>query len=224
MTARKARNAFRLGRVIAPPRFVMFVLLLLGGSAAHHFLVEPRSWSESLVLGFDLGAAAFLVSLVPLWREAKGAVIRDHADANDANRLVVLLVTLLVMVVVMAGIAGELDQASKGQLAAIIKLVGSLLLVWLFTNSVYALHYAHDYYTASSETGGDRGGLDFSGDQEPSYSDFMYFAFTLGMTFQTSDTEITSAGVRKIALLHSLSAYLFNIGVIAFTINALGAA
>jgi uncharacterized membrane protein len=221
MSEGKPGGGFRLGRTIAPPRFVMFVVLLIGGFFAHRLLVEPRSWTESLVLGFDLAAAAFLASLVPLWREADGAVIREHADANNANRLVVLLVTLLVMIVVMACVAGELSAASKGELAAIVKLVGSLLLVWLFTNSVYSLHYAHDYYSTDPESGGERGGLDFAGDDPPVYSDFIYFAFTLGMTFQTSDTGVTVARVRKVVLLHSLSTYLLNIGVIAFIINTL---
>lgn len=210
-----------LGRLVAPPRFVMFIVLLVGGFFVHRELVDPSRWTESFILGFDLAAACFLVSLVPLWREADGSVIRNHADANDANRIVVLLTTLMVMVVVMAGISGELPAAGKGNSTAIVKLVGSLLLIWLFTNSVYALHYAHDYYSSDPETGGDCGGLEFSGKDEPAYSDFMYFAFTLGMTFQTSDTGVTVARVRKIVLLHSLTAYLFNIGVIAFTINAL---
>jgi uncharacterized membrane protein len=199
----------------------MFVVLLLVGAATHHLLVDPRHWTESIVLGFDLGAAAFLASLVPLWREADGSVIRDHADANDANRFVVLLMTLLVVVVVMSGVAGELTAAGRGDIQAIVKLIGSLLLVWLFTNCVYALHYAHDYYSAKPETGGDRGGLDFSGEAGPAYSDFMYFAFTLGMTFQTSDTGVTTRQIRQVVLLHSITAFLFNIGVIAFIINTL---
>lgn len=103
------------------------------------------------------------------------------------------------------------------------KLVATLLLIWLFANSVYALHYAHAFYTAAPDgAGGDQGGIDFPGTAEPSYGDFVYFAFTLGMTFQTSDVDITSGRIRSVALLQSFTAFLFNIGVIAFTINALG--
>ena len=57
---------------------------------------------------------------------------------------------------------------------------------------------------------------------EPEYWDFIYFAFTLGMTFQTSDTEITTVGIRRTAILHSLAAFVFNLGVLGFTINLLG--
>ena len=101
-------------------------------------------------------------------------------------------------------------------------LVATLVLIWLFANSVYALHYAHDFYTAHPQHGADCGGLDFPGTPQPGYPDFLYFACTLGMTFQTSDVQITAPEVRRLALLHSLTAFVFNIGVIAFTINALG--
>ena len=103
-----------------------------------------------------------------------------------------------------------------------IKLMATLLLIWLFANSVYMLHYAHAFYLENHEQGGDRGGIDFPKTRHPDYWDFAYFSFTLGMTFQTSDTDITSTQVRKIALLHSFAAFVFNIGVIAFTINVLG--
>jgi len=136
---------------------------------------------------------------------------------------VVLLVSTLLTLVIMAGIAGELPAARHGDLSSIVQLVATLLLIWLFANSVYALHYAHDYYTTHPEKPAkDCGGLDFPGDGDPGYADFAYFAFTLGMTFQTSDVEMTATRVRMVALLHSFGAFVFNIGVIAFTINALG--
>ena len=66
------------------------------------------------------------------------------------------------------------------------------------------------------------GGLDFKQKALPGYADFVYFAFTLGMTFQTSDTAITSGGYRRVATFHCFAAFVFNIGVLAFTINVLG--
>ena len=112
--------------------------------------------------------------------------------------------------------------ARNGEVASIVKLVGTLFLIWLFANSVYALHYAHAYYTRNDETGSDIGGIEFPGTKMPGYDDFLYFACTLGMTFQTSDANITASGVRRVALLHSFAAFVFSIGVIAFTINVLG--
>ena len=214
-------GAWQLGRRLAPPRFLLFLGLLIAGFFAHHALVGS-GWTEAAALAFDLAAMVFIVSLLPLVRESGAAVIRRHADANDANRPLVLIVTVLVMIIVMAAISGELPGARSGDMAAVIKLVVTLLLIWIFANSVYALHYAHDFYSAMPD-GKDCGGIDFPGTPEPTYGDFIYFAFTLGMTFQTSDTDITATRIRAVALFHSFTAFLFNIGVIAFTINALGA-
>jgi len=217
------RHPIRLaiGRRIAAPRFLAFLALLPFGTLLHHAAFPGAPWPKSLALGFDLAAALFLISLLPLLRDASPAAIRARADANAANRVVVLSCTSLLTLVVMAAIADELPAARGGHPLAIAELVITLILIWLFANSVYALHYAHDYYTTHSG-GKDCGGLDFPETPEPCYADFAYFAFTLGMTFQTSDVAITANRIRSVALLHSFAAFVFNIGVIAFTINALG--
>jgi uncharacterized membrane protein len=212
-----------LGRKLAPPRFLAFLALLPLASYAHYRLFPPAALMKSLAIGFDVAAAVFLVSLVPLLRRSGAEEIRERADANAANRWVVLLVSTLLTVVIMAAIAGELPAARHGDMGSIVQLVVTLLLIWLFANSVYALHYAHDYYSGHPALAGkDCGGLDFPDTASPGYADFAYFAFTLGMTFQTSDVATTATRVRMVVLLHCFGAFLFNIGVIAFTINALG--
>jgi uncharacterized membrane protein len=77
------------------------------------------------------------------------------------------------------------------------------------------LRYADLYYAAES-------GIDFHDDRAPDYGDFAYVAFTIGMTFQVSDTDIISRRIRMAALRHALLSYLFGIAVIATTINAVG--
>lgn len=211
-----------LGRKVAPPRFIAFVILLPLATWAHHAVISPAQWAQSLALGFDVAAAVFLLSLIPLLRESGAEAIRQHADANNANRTLILTVTSLLTIIVMAAIAGELAAARSGDMLAAVLLVGTLLLIWLFANSVYALHYAHDYYTAHPRQTGDCGGLDFPDTPEPGYAEFFYFSFTLGMTFQTSDVSVTATRLRGVVILHSFAAFVFNIGVIAFTINAIG--
>lgn len=213
-------RAWQLGRRLAPPRFLLFLGLLIAGFFAARVFMDS-AWAEAAALAFDLAAVVFVLSLMPLLRESGAEAIREHAAANNANRPLVLAVTALVMIVVMAAISGELPGARSGDPLLAFKLVITLLLIWIFANTVYALHYAHDFYTAGPDDG-DCGGIDFPGTPEPTYGDFIYFAFTLGMTFQTSDTDITAARIRNVALFHSFTAFLFNIGVIAFTINALG--
>ena len=212
----------RLGNWIAPPRFLVFLVLFGAVSLGWHASVPGSGWADAATMGFDFAAAVFIASLWPLFSECSPERLRTHSRENDANRLLVLIVTTLVTAVVMAAIAGELPQAKAGDLLAMVKLTGTLLMIWLFANLVYTLHYAHYYYATEPENGGDVGGLEFKGTSVPDYSDFAYFAFTLGMTFQTSDVTIRAQPLRHVALLHSFAAFIFNIGVIAFTINAIG--
>lgn len=220
------RSALRrlIGRRIAPPRFLAVLVLMPLGTWGYRQAVPQASWSTALAMGFDLAALIFLGSLLPLIRDRGAEAIRSRADANDANRVMVLLVTTLLTLVVLAAIAGELAAARKGELLPTAQLVGTLLLAWTFANGVFSLHYAHEYYTRHPESGSDCGGLDFPGEASPGYVDFAYFAFTLGMTFQTSDVAITRSRLRGVATLHAFAAFTFNIGVIAFIINVLGGA
>ena len=215
------KAAAKLASRLLPPRFMVFLILFAGLAGALCWLRPAFGWREAVALGFDGAALVFLVSLWPLARDQTPAAIRRHAAENDAGRGLALGITTLATLVVMAAITGELPGAQDHQPAAIAKLVGTLLLTWLFANTVYTLHYAHAFYAKDAKHGGDTGGLDIPGTKTPDYLDFAYFAFTLGMTFQTSDVDITLRPLRRVALLHCFAAFVFNLGVIAFTINAL---
>ncbi len=208
-----------LGNRLAPPRFVLFLMLLVAGFFGYWQWAGAQGVAEAAAMGFDLAAFVFLLSIIPLLR-ANDDSMRRQAAQNDANRLLVLVITTIVTTAVLAAIAGELPKAQAGERFAMAKLIVTLTLTWLFANTVYAMHYAHLYYSECD--GGDRQGLEFPGEDAPDYLDFIYFSFTLGMTFQTSDVQVTGRDIRRIATLHSLAAFVFNLGVIAFTINALG--
>ena len=220
--ASRADRVINIGNRIAPLRFVLFLTIFAAGYIAYRSLLPVDGWKDGMAMAFDAAALVFIVSLIPLLRECSVADMRQHAERNDANRVLVLGLTSLLTVVVMAAITGEMKGAQNGDVLAMIKLVGTLLAIWLFANSVYAMHYAHAFYSRDPRKGGDCGGIDFPKTEHPVYWDFAYFAFTLGMTFQTSDVEITSGYVRKVVLAHCFAAFIFNIGVIAFTINVLG--
>lgn len=208
-----------LGNRFAPPRFLAFLALLPLGYFGWHALMPEAKWQDALAMGFDFAAGVFLLSLLPLLKDRSQAEMRRHALENDANRPLVLVITLVVMFVIMAAISGELAGAKSGDGRAMLRLIGTLGLTWLFANSVYALHYAHAWYSGAGE---EQKGIELPKTKTPNYSDFAYFAFTLGMTFQTSDVVIASPAIRRVVLLHTLAAFAFNIGIIAFTINALG--
>jgi len=212
-----------MGNRIAPPKFILFVALLIAVGIGAGL---ATNWLHGIMIGFDVAAFVFLLMCTPVLRDTKAAVMRRHAAENDANRAGLLAITGLVTIVVLVTVGAELLQSqsqSQSLAAAVIALiVGTLILSWLFSNVVYALHYAHMFYRKDEKKGGDCGGIDMPGTKEPDYWDFLYFSFTLGMTFQTSDTAVTSGRFRRVATFHCFAAFVFNIGVLAFTINVLG--
>ncbi|MDV3458000.1 DUF1345 domain-containing protein [Sphingomonas sp. HF-S4] len=205
-----------IGNQIAPPRFLLFLAVTAAASLAAISMLGLRT---GVMIGFDAGATVFLLSALPLLRH-RSDDMRRSASRNDANRLLLLFLTLAVSLVVLVAVASELMQARSPDARSIGLIVGTLVLCWVFSNTIYALHYAHLYYRA--DDGGDAGGLQFPEEPEPDYWDFVYFAFCLGMTFQTSDVSVTDRGIRKVVTLHCLAAFVFNLGIVAFTINVLG--
>ncbi|WP_326525772.1 DUF1345 domain-containing protein [Sphingomonas sp.] len=206
-----------IGNRIAPARFLAFCAVAV---IAVPIAVARTGWAAGIMIGFDIAAAVFLLSVLPLLRTSDAAAMRRTAARNDANRAMLLAITGATSIAVLAAVAGELAAEGRPTPMMIALVIGTLALSWLFANTVYALHYAHVFYTAGGK--GDEGGLDFPECDEPDYSDFAYFAFTLGMTFQTSDISITGRRMRRTATLHSMVAFVFNLGILAFTINVLG--
>ncbi len=213
--SRWQRLQTRIGDRIAPPRFILFALILVGAATG---LVPVLGMTRGVLTGFDAAALLFIGSLLPLLRQGQAAKMRARAARNDANRAVLLVFCGIVMFVVLVAVGGELRGRNSTVTIALV--VGTLILAWLFSNIVYALHYAHLYYSADG--GGDAGGLQFPDTAEPDYWDFLYFSVTLGMTFQTSDVAIASRRMRRVVTGQCLAAFIFNLGVIAFTVNVLG--
>lgn len=210
-----AMRRFKLGNRIAPPRFLLFALLLLAGLAV---LIPALGLGRGTMAAFDIASLVFLASLTPLVRGASPEQMRRSSKQNDANRVGLLGITGATMIVILVSVARELRGSADP--ATVPLVIATLALAWIFSNTIYALHYAHLFYLA--DDGKDSGGLDIPHCDEPDYWDFFYFSFTLGMTFQTSDVQIKSRRLRRIALFQSLAAFVFNLGVIAFTINVLG--
>ncbi|HZU63146.1 MAG TPA: DUF1345 domain-containing protein [Novosphingobium sp.] len=205
---------------LLPPRFAGFMALMAIGVALALPLVERPS--QALLAGFDAGVLGFLASLVPLVRKRSAADMRAHASANDSGRLGMLAITGVLMLVIATGVAVELPDARResgpAHVAALVLVLASLVLAWLFSNVVYALHYAHMYYRGAAE-----GGLGFPhhNDQPhaPDYWDFLYFSLTIGMAFATSDVTIGRGDIRRIVTLHGAAAFFYNLIVLAFTVN-----
>ncbi len=212
-----------LGNRIAPVRFLVFLVVLVAGIP---LLGGAIGWRHGTMLAFDIAAAVFLMSLWSLVQTPHAREMRVHAEENDANRALLLTISVAVSLVVLVAVFSELLEKASPKPTTVALIIATLSLAWLFSNMVYALHYAHVFYVQSdTDKDGkeeDSGGLNFPETEEPNYWDFIYFAFTLGMTFQTSDTALTTTRMRRITTLHCLAAFVFNLGVLAFTINVLG--
>src|SRR5581483_1236817 len=213
--ANPARTA--IGERVAPARFLLFGAVLIAVTVAAGALsADARS---ALLIGFDVAALVFLGAAIPLLR-ADAEAMRRTAKANDANRVVLLAITVLLSLVILIAIGTLIAGRATLYRAEVALIVTTLALTWLFANTVFTLHYAHLFYLQSG--GGDRRGLEVPRVREPDYWDFLYFSFTHGMTFQTSDITIDGAHMRKVALIHCMVAFVFNMGVLAFVVNALG--
>lgn len=198
------------------PRYRLFLLTLVVATALLSIAIK---FDLAILLGFDLAVLAFTLSCLGLWRHGEAEMMRIEADRDDAGQFLLLVLTAVISTIVLTAL-GILILDKKGLDAShIVLLVATLLASWTFANLVYAFHYARLYYSASKT--GDHGGLDFPGDYEPAFADFVNFAFVIGMTCQTADIAITHCAMRRVSTFHGLFAFAFNLGILALTVNVL---
>ncbi|MDX6246603.1 MAG: hypothetical protein QOE76_4326 [Frankiales bacterium] len=176
----------------------------------------PLTWRIGVLAGWDTTAVLLLLLLWPtIWPmdgdETAAHAVREDPSKPLADLLVVgaCLASLLGVLLVILG--GKSKGANQGLSVGIA--VTSVLLSWALVHSNFTTRYARLYYT------GIDGGIDFKSDEKPKYSDFAYVAFTLGMTYQVSDTDLQSQVMRSTALRHALVSYVFGVLIIGATIN-----
>ena len=131
MTAKRT-----IGNKVAPPRFILFFLLVAAGIAASWPFVDAPS---AVMAGFDLGALGFMLSHVPVFGH-KAAAMRRASRDNDANRVILLAVTLVLSFVILVAVAGELTGDRNLSAVETSLVIATLALAWTFANFVYALH------------------------------------------------------------------------------------
>ena len=149
--------------------------------------------------------------------------MRRHAQHEDPGRLMILSLITAAACSSLFAIGFILrDKGAENRLLilhlalSIVTIVGS----WLLVHTIFASHYARAYYQPGKSLHECKeNGLDFPGDIEPDYWDFLYFSFVIGMTSQTSDVEVTSREIRRLALLHGVLSFFFNTTIVAMTIN-----
>lgn len=204
--------AFARGRPRTVGAMLVFLLVTAGLLACGIPLIH------AVLLAFDLAAVIFLSVMGYLFNQSTPARMRDQALAIDTGRWGVLWGGVLLSGVVLAALGMELHAARNGGVPALAVGVLSVVLSWLFLNVMFAIHYAHGYY---GDFGKQHEGLEFPHTPDPDYWDFAYFSIVIGMTFQVSDVQITSNYLRRVALMHSVIAFFFNMFIIAITVNIL---
>lgn len=151
--------------------------------------------------------------------------LRARAQMQDVSRTVIFV---FVVLAACAGLfaVGFLFYSNKGggrphlTLHLLLTLV-AVVSSWSLVHTVFGLRYAHKFYGDDDDPTRDEhaGGLEFPGEPVPVYTDFAYFSFVIGMTFQVSDVQITSRDFRKLVLIHGMLSFAFNTVILALTIN-----
>jgi uncharacterized membrane protein len=206
------------------PRAARMRLILAAGVASLAWLAIPAipariSLATRALLAWDLGGLILLgfAGFIILRSDAKET--RRRAAAYDPGHRVVGVVVLassafsLFAAAVLLRQGPDVTPSTRGLHAALC--VATVAISWLVTHSAFTLRYAHLYYRDP----GREGGIELQGDEPPADLDFAYFAFTIGMTFQTSDIAISSSQIRRTVLSQALLSFLYNTIILAFSLN-----
>jgi uncharacterized membrane protein len=174
-------------------------------------------WVYAPAVGWLTASLTYTVSVWLSIRGLDAEATSRYATREDPGRAIADTLLLLASVASFAVVGLILIEAGSADGGAKVTLVSLALATvassWFLVHTLFTLRYAHLYYT------GPDGGVEFHQDAPPRYGDFAYLSFTIGMTFQVSDTNLCSDSIRAVALRHALLSYAFGAVVIATTIN-----
>ena len=174
-----------------------------------------------LLVGWDIGIALYLTLIHATMARCDIDRIRARAAEQDEGAFAILLLTMLAtfasMIAIVFALGGSKQAPHEEAAVLIVLTIGTIVLSWFFVHTIFALHYAHEYYGERSD--GAIGGLNFPDEDKPDYWDFFYFSVVIGMTSQVSDVAISSRSIRRIATMHGILSFFFNVAVLALTIN-----
>ena len=177
----------------------------------------PASWQVGTLVGWDVAAFVYVAwTWATIWHRDPAATarlaLREDPGRATADALLLVASMASVLAVALVITAGHATDPGTRDLHAALA-VASVALSWTVVQTVFTFHYARLYYSDPA------GGIDFNQQAPPRYSDFAYVAFTIGMTFQVSDTDLQTAALRAAALRQALLSYLLGAVILATTIN-----
>jgi uncharacterized membrane protein len=183
-------------------------------------LLPLVTWGLAVVAGWDAAAAAFLLTVWPIILRADGSHTQQLATREDETRGSARVLLVGVSAASLLGVGYALLLAGRDSGARRVLLIGvavlTVMLSWTVVNTVYTLRYA-DLDFRSRATGIDFG--DPAGRERPTYRDFAYVAFTIGMCYQVSDTTLRDRRIRRTVLAHALLSYLFGVVIVGGSVN-----
>ena len=209
------RIEYATGKKVVSAQFKLSACAVIGifGYIISGFFLPTYA---AILIGWDLAAATYLIwTWLTIW-PLDANYTKRHALREDPTHALAEAIVLSASIVSLAAIAVVLMQAGGSTASKLLHIGFSVLNIaisWLLVHTLYTLRYAEEFYV------GKPGGIDFPDTKAPSYSDFVYLAFTLGLTFQVSDTSLTTTRIRRIAIKHALLSYVYGAVIVAITIN-----
>ena len=168
-----------------------------------------------LLVGWDIYVGLYLALVAHLMSGADIQRIRGRAAVEDEGQFAILVLTVVAALASLGAIFSELGIGAGRSPAHVVLAALTILLSWAFIHTIFALHYAHEFY--DEDIGG---GLAFpGGETEPDYWDFVYFSFVIGMTSQVSDVGVTHKEIRRTVAAHGVVSFVFNAALLALTVN-----
>jgi uncharacterized membrane protein len=189
------------------------------------FLAQPDSisWHTRAVVSWDVGVLVYLCLAWWLIARADASMTRDHALGQDQSGYVIFLFVVgaaCASIVAIGFVVSTIKELAFWSRAWHLTLtIDALISSWLLIQTVFAFHYARRYYAVVRRQRTTPAELLFPGGREPDYLDFAYYSFVVGMTSQVSDVAVTSRQMRQLTLIHGALAFVFNIAVLALSIN-----
>ena len=173
------------------------------------------------IIGWNVGACLYLLLAGYMMFSSTHEAMKSRALKQDVGQVMVLIFVVAAAVMCIGAIVAELaavkELAGTQRYTHIGLAVLTIVSSWAFTQVMFALHYAHDYY--ATQVRNEPVGLSFPGGQAPHYSDFLYFSCIIGTSAQTADVSFTSRKMRRTGTVHCILAFFFNTTLLALTIN-----
>lgn len=217
-SANRDRRQYSLPARLVRARWRLFLSLAIGAAAT---VLLPHDWRmvTRLLVGWDVGVGLYILLCAWMFSHGGRGHIRRQSALQDEGRYAIPVLTVFAALASLAAILIELrtatGSATRDPLALALALI-TILFSWTFIHIIFALHYAHEFY---SERRGRGGGLEFPGGEKPGYWDFVYFSLVIGMTAQVSDVMVSSSTIRQTVSAHGFVSFVFNVALLALTVN-----